>query len=265
MRDVQPPLALIVLDGSGELCRGAKEPAGFTYFFFFLRAKETIKVLPCLPHWELVQDTRADARRGRRARTEHPTTQTRTFFHCRMSPLVGRQPRTGSLELTGCFFPTRWPCSFLLRGDFTLSRRAAVAPPGFCASLLQATWVGCASFHADPVLLCDTFSLLSWLRFAGAVLLPGRDRYVKIHPRCTFFLSFFIAPLSFILAEMGPRRRPSVSDVCRESFLWTVLLLWLTSSAEGTWKTGLYKPYSAGTQAAAAAAAAAHTSVYQRK
>ncbi|XP_075882089.1 EMI domain-containing protein 1 isoform X1 [Nelusetta ayraudi] len=62
---------------------------------------------------------------------------------------------------------------------------------------------------------------------------------------------------------MGSRRRPSVSDVCRESLLWTVLLLWLTSSADGTWKTGLYKPYSAGTQAAAAAAA--HTSVYQRK
>lgn len=59
---------------------------------------------------------------------------------------------------------------------------------------------------------------------------------------------------------MGPRRRLSASELCRKSLLWTALLLWLSTSADGTWKTGLYKTYSAGTQAATS-----HTSIYQRK
>lgn len=49
MRDVQPRSALIVLDGSKELAWGEKDPAGFAFFFFF-KAKETIKVLSCPPY-----------------------------------------------------------------------------------------------------------------------------------------------------------------------------------------------------------------------
>ncbi|XP_044053536.1 EMI domain-containing protein 1 isoform X1 [Siniperca chuatsi] len=60
---------------------------------------------------------------------------------------------------------------------------------------------------------------------------------------------------------MGPRQRESVSALCRESLLWTVLILWLTTFVDGTWKTGLYKTYSAGTQLTAAS----HTSVYQKR
>nr|XP_040051923.1 EMI domain-containing protein 1 isoform X2 [Gasterosteus aculeatus aculeatus] len=61
---------------------------------------------------------------------------------------------------------------------------------------------------------------------------------------------------------MGPRQRESVSAPCGKSFLWTALILWLaTTSAEGTWKTGLYKThYPAGGQAAASL-----TSVYQKR
>ncbi|GAA6224738.1 EMI domain-containing protein 1 isoform X1 [Lates japonicus] len=60
---------------------------------------------------------------------------------------------------------------------------------------------------------------------------------------------------------MGPRQRESVSALYRKSLLWTVLILWLTAFVDGTWKTGLYKTYSAGTQTAAAS----HTSVYQKR
>ncbi|XP_068559404.1 EMI domain-containing protein 1 isoform X3 [Cebidichthys violaceus] len=59
---------------------------------------------------------------------------------------------------------------------------------------------------------------------------------------------------------MGPRQRESVSTPCSKSLLWTVLVLWLTTSVEGTWKTGLYKTYSTGTQSAASL-----TSVYQKR
>ncbi|KAM9810966.1 EMI domain-containing protein 1 [Neosynchiropus ocellatus] len=44
----------------------------------------------------------------------------------------------------------------------------------------------------------------------------------------------------------------------RKSLLWTVLILWLAASVDGTWRTGLYKGYSTGPQAA-------HTSVYQKR
>ncbi|KAM4577765.1 uncharacterized protein emid1 isoform 1-T1 [Fundulus diaphanus] len=45
-----------------------------------------------------------------------------------------------------------------------------------------------------------------------------------------------------------------------KSLLWTVLILWLSTFVNGTWKTGLYKGYSAGSQKAVA-----HTSVYQKR
>nr|XP_019956625.1 PREDICTED: EMI domain-containing protein 1 isoform X1 [Paralichthys olivaceus] len=54
---------------------------------------------------------------------------------------------------------------------------------------------------------------------------------------------------------MGLRQRESVSALCRKSLLCTVLLLWLSAAVDGTWKTGLYKTYSA----------ASHTSVYQKR
>lgn len=124
--------------------------------------------------------------------------------------------------------------------------------------------VGCASFHAEPVLLCDTFASSELASLPRCSFITGEGPIAESSsPLLLFSPVFPYCPLPYLLAEMGPRRRPSVSDVCRQSFLWTVLLLWLTSCADGTWKTGLYKPYSAGTQAAAAAAA--HASVYQRK
>ncbi|XP_053277699.1 EMI domain-containing protein 1 [Pleuronectes platessa] len=54
---------------------------------------------------------------------------------------------------------------------------------------------------------------------------------------------------------MGPSQRESVSALCRKSLLCTLLLLWLSAAVDGTWKTGLYKTYSA----------ASHTSVYQKR
>ncbi|XP_054628517.1 EMI domain-containing protein 1 isoform X3 [Dunckerocampus dactyliophorus] len=51
---------------------------------------------------------------------------------------------------------------------------------------------------------------------------------------------------------MGPGQRKSVSALCRKSLLWTGLVLWLSTVADGTWKTGLYKT-------------ASHTSIYQKK
>ncbi|XP_034026185.1 EMI domain-containing protein 1 isoform X2 [Thalassophryne amazonica] len=59
---------------------------------------------------------------------------------------------------------------------------------------------------------------------------------------------------------MGPRQPECVSALCRQTLLWTALVLWLTAFVDGTWKTGLYKTYSAGTQTAAS-----HTSVYQKR
>ncbi|KAM7416745.1 hypothetical protein PAMA_018683 [Pampus argenteus] len=64
---------------------------------------------------------------------------------------------------------------------------------------------------------------------------------------------------------MGPSQRESVSALCRKSLLWTALILWLSAFVDGTWKTGLYKSYSAGTQLSRDQAAAAHTSVYQKR
>ncbi|XP_026199709.1 EMI domain-containing protein 1 isoform X1 [Anabas testudineus] len=64
---------------------------------------------------------------------------------------------------------------------------------------------------------------------------------------------------------MGPRQRESVSALCRQSLLWTVLILWLTTFVDGTWKTGLYKTYSAGTQQSRDQAGASHTSIYQKR
>ncbi|XP_034547813.1 EMI domain-containing protein 1 isoform X2 [Notolabrus celidotus] len=57
---------------------------------------------------------------------------------------------------------------------------------------------------------------------------------------------------------MGPRQPESVSLLCRKSLLWAVLIVWLSTLVDGTWKTGLYKTYSSGT-------AASHTSVYQKR
>ncbi|KAM7392000.1 hypothetical protein PAMP_022643 [Pampus punctatissimus] len=62
---------------------------------------------------------------------------------------------------------------------------------------------------------------------------------------------------------MGPSQRESVSALCRKSLLWTVLILWLSTFVDGTWKTGLYKSYSAGTQLGRDQTAS-HTSVYQK-
>ncbi|XP_029018136.1 EMI domain-containing protein 1 isoform X3 [Betta splendens] len=64
---------------------------------------------------------------------------------------------------------------------------------------------------------------------------------------------------------MGPRRRDSVSALCGESLLWTALLLWLTAFVDGTWKTGLYKSYSTGTQLSRDQSAASHTPIYQKR
>ncbi|XP_074494074.1 uncharacterized protein emid1 isoform X2 [Sebastes fasciatus] len=57
------------------------------------------------------------------------------------------------------------------------------------------------------------------------------------------------------------RRQPeSVSAaLCSHSVLWTVLLLWMSTLVDATWKTGLYKTYSA------SQTAASHTSVYQKR
>ncbi|KAK2837258.1 hypothetical protein Q5P01_014470 [Channa striata] len=65
---------------------------------------------------------------------------------------------------------------------------------------------------------------------------------------------------------MSRRRRESASALCTDSLLWTVLLLWMTAFVDGTWKTGLYKTYSVGTQLGREQTAASHTAhVYQRR
>lgn len=106
---------------------------------------------------------------------------------------------------------------------------------------------GCASFPAAPQPL-DTFSptALEGLRSHGGD--PGSV--------------VLLADRALDATEMGPRQRESVSAPCGKSFLWTALILWVaTTSAEGTWKTGLYKThYPVGGQAAAS-----HTSVYQKR
>ncbi|XP_038151397.1 EMI domain-containing protein 1 isoform X2 [Cyprinodon tularosa] len=56
---------------------------------------------------------------------------------------------------------------------------------------------------------------------------------------------------------MGSHR---LEALIRKSLQWTVLILWLSTFVNGTWKTGLYKGYSAGAQKAAA-----HTSIYQKR
>ncbi|KAM4616594.1 uncharacterized protein emid1 [Polymixia lowei] len=64
---------------------------------------------------------------------------------------------------------------------------------------------------------------------------------------------------------MGMCQRECVSALYRGSFRGIVLLLWLTASVQGTWRTGLYKTYSTGTQLNRDQAAASHTSVYQKR
>lgn len=64
---------------------------------------------------------------------------------------------------------------------------------------------------------------------------------------------------------MGSHQRESVSALCRKSLLWTVLILWLSTLVNGTWKTGLYKTYSVGTQLNRDQTAATHSSVYQKR
>lgn len=63
---------------------------------------------------------------------------------------------------------------------------------------------------------------------------------------------------------MGACQRDVVSALCRKSFRWIVLLLWLTSAARATWRTGLYK-YSAGTQLNRESSASSQTSIYQKR
>ncbi|XP_036382903.1 EMI domain-containing protein 1 isoform X1 [Megalops cyprinoides] len=46
---------------------------------------------------------------------------------------------------------------------------------------------------------------------------------------------------------MGACQGDGLTALCRKSFRWIVLVLWLTSGAKGTWGTGLYK-YPTGTQ-----------------
>uniref|UniRef100_A0A8D3AXK9 EMI domain-containing protein n=1 Tax=Scophthalmus maximus TaxID=52904 RepID=A0A8D3AXK9_SCOMX len=65
--------------------------------------------------------------------------------------------------------------------------------------------------------------------------------------------------------EMRARRRGSVSALCGRTWLWTALLLWLAACVDGTWRTGLYKTYSVGTQLSRDQTAASHTSVYQKR
>lgn len=64
---------------------------------------------------------------------------------------------------------------------------------------------------------------------------------------------------------MGPRQPESVSALCTKSLLWTALILWPAAFVDGTWKTGVYKTYSSGTQLSREQTAAAHTSIYQKK
>ncbi|XP_017269463.1 EMI domain-containing protein 1 isoform X2 [Kryptolebias marmoratus] len=59
---------------------------------------------------------------------------------------------------------------------------------------------------------------------------------------------------------MGSHHRGSVSALCRQRWLCTVLILWLAAFVNGTWRTGLYKAYSGGTQTAVA-----HTSIYHKR
>ncbi|XP_019908367.2 EMI domain-containing protein 1 isoform X2 [Esox lucius] len=63
---------------------------------------------------------------------------------------------------------------------------------------------------------------------------------------------------------MGACLRDCVSAPCLKSFRWIVLLLWLTSAAHGTWRTGLYK-YSTGTQLNRESSAVSQTSIYQKR
>ncbi|XP_064825102.1 EMI domain-containing protein 1-like isoform X3 [Oncorhynchus masou masou] len=63
---------------------------------------------------------------------------------------------------------------------------------------------------------------------------------------------------------MGACQPDCVSALSRKSFSWIVLLLWLTSAAHGTWRTGLYK-YSTGTQLNRESSAASQTSIYQKR
>ncbi|KAM3611226.1 uncharacterized protein V6R79_015190 [Siganus canaliculatus] len=72
--------------------------------------------------------------------------------------------------------------------------------------------------------------------------------------------------LTFHATEMGPRQRESVSALCRKSLLWLALVLWLAALVDGTWKTGLYKPFSAGTHLSSRdQAGASHSSIYQKR
>ncbi|XP_068167509.1 EMI domain-containing protein 1 isoform X2 [Antennarius striatus] len=64
---------------------------------------------------------------------------------------------------------------------------------------------------------------------------------------------------------MRPRQRESASALCRTSLLWTVLMLWLTTFVDATWKTGIYKTYSSGTHLNREQTAASHSSVYQKR
>ncbi|XP_029916476.1 EMI domain-containing protein 1 isoform X1 [Myripristis murdjan] len=64
---------------------------------------------------------------------------------------------------------------------------------------------------------------------------------------------------------MRPCQRECVSALYRKSLLRTALLLWLATFVDGTWRTGLYKTYSTGTQLSRDHTAAAHTSVYQKR
>ncbi|XP_076007203.1 EMI domain-containing protein 1 [Genypterus blacodes] len=62
---------------------------------------------------------------------------------------------------------------------------------------------------------------------------------------------------------MGRRQAECVSG---KSLLRTALILWLAAAAvEGTWKTGLYKSYSVGTQLGRDGTTTSHTSVYQKR
>ncbi|XP_068594857.1 EMI domain-containing protein 1 [Brachionichthys hirsutus] len=64
---------------------------------------------------------------------------------------------------------------------------------------------------------------------------------------------------------MRPRQRESASAPLRSrTLLWAVLMLWLTTFVDGTWKTGIYQRFSAGTQLSRDQTAAL-SPVYQKR
>lgn len=98
MLDVRPRSALIVLDGSRELGRGEK---GFAFSFFKSQGdykSASMSAVLRARTWHARRQTTGETSAHRAPRDTGAR-----FSDSRMTPFVGREPGTRSLELTGCF------------------------------------------------------------------------------------------------------------------------------------------------------------------